>query len=1079
MTVAEPLPEPAVERIGRYTLLEMLGEGGCGTVYLAEQEEPVRRQVALKVIKLGMDTRQVIARFEAERQALALMDHPLVAKVFDAGATDTGRPYFVMELVRGARITDYCDEHRLSMRDRLVLFIQVCQAIQHAHQKGIIHRDIKPSNVLVARHDGVAAPRVIDFGIAKATQQPLSEQTLTESHLFLGTPAYMSPEQASGVDVDTRSDIYSLGVLLYELLTGRLPFDREELRRGGFAEFCRRIRDEEPPRPSTRLNALSQADLTVLALRRQTEPAKLSAQIRGDLDWIVMKALEKDRARRYESAVALAEDVQRHLDYQPVVACPPTTLYQFRKFARRHRPALAAASAIAVVLAAGSIVSTWQAVRATLAERAQRELTEKANRARAKELKAREKSDQVAYFLEQMLQGVGPTVALGRDTRMLREILDKTAARLGAELKDQPEVEADLRATIGEVYRALGHSDQAETMQREALRLRLAVFGPEHKDVADSLNSLANALQSRGNIAEAVALYRDSLAIHRRLYGHEDRKVVAALNNLGNALAVHDPPAAEDTLREALALSRKVHGEGDAASPNVLYALGLVLKHRGKLDEAERMLSEALKLRRSLLNGMHPDIALTLNALGDLQRDRGRLDEAETNLVEALAMQRKLYPDEPHPAVAASLGNLALLLNRRGKLPEAEAMCLESLDIYRKRFGEEDLKVATSLNNLARIRYQRRDFPAAEITFTEALALRKKLLGAEHSTHVVLLNNLGATQRSLRKSAEAEASFVAAIDMAKKFPGDADRDLADALQALASVRRARKDFPSAAAALREALPLLRKVHGEVHLSVASALYELADVLVAGGDLVQGGTLLVESVAIQRKALPADSRRLETSIYEAAEILFHNGRFAEAEPLYREAIQKRRDRLPSEDDVVVGTTAGLARLLGDWALTGRSAATELSTSESENTARAHEAVRLLRECLDVRARTLNPSSSRISDTKSRLGGALLAEAVTDSGLDAASREARFAEAEPLLLESSAALQDSRSADPRLQRDALDRLARLYKAWDAAAPGQGKAAQAAQWKQALAAFQQSAAQRPARPGAAGAGGQPDNE
>src|SRR5438093_4816313 len=356
LTVGAPSPEPAAERIGRYTLVEKLGEGGCGTVYLAEQEEPVRRQVALKVIKLGMDTRQVIARFEAERQALALMDHPLVAKVFDAGATDTGRPYFVMELVRGARITDYCDEHQLSTRDRLRLFIQVCQAIQHAHQKGIIHRDLKPSNVLVASHDGVAAPRVIDFGIAKATEQGLSEETLTESHLFLGTPAYMSPEQASGTDIDTRSDIYSLGVLLYELLTGRLPFDREELRRAGFEEICRRIREEEPPRPSTRLSALPPADLTVLALRRQTEPAKLTSQIRGDLDWIVMKALEKDRARRYESAVALAEDVQRHLDHQPVVACPPTRLYQFKKFARRHRAAFAAVSAIAAVLVAGLVL---------------------------------------------------------------------------------------------------------------------------------------------------------------------------------------------------------------------------------------------------------------------------------------------------------------------------------------------------------------------------------------------------------------------------------------------------------------------------------------------------------------------------------------------------------------------------------------------------------------------------------------------------------------------------------------------------------------------------------------------------
>ena len=447
------------DRIGRYKLREKVGEGGCGVVYVAEQEEPIRRRVALKVIKLGMDTRQVIARFEAERQALALMDHPLVAKVFDAGATDTGRPYFVMELVRGARITDYCDEHQLSTRDRLRLFIQVCQAIQHAHQKGIIHRDLKPSNVLVASHDGVAAPRVIDFGIAKATEQGLSEETLTESHLFLGTPAYMSPEQTRG----------------QELLTGRLPFDREELRRAGFEEICRRIREEEPPRPSTRLSALPPADLTVLALRRQTEPAKLTSQIRGDLDWIVMKALEKDRARRYESAVALAEDVQRHLDHQPVVACPPTRLYQFKKFARRHRAAFAAVSAIAAVLVAGVIVSTWQAVRATRAEREQSRLRHIAETAQTNEARLRveaetnarrahtqaNRSDHVSWFLTDVLKGVQPSVALGRDTTILKEILDRAAERVGPELKSDPEAEAVVRVTLGETYRKLGLFAQA------------------------------------------------------------------------------------------------------------------------------------------------------------------------------------------------------------------------------------------------------------------------------------------------------------------------------------------------------------------------------------------------------------------------------------------------------------------------------------------------------------------------------------------------------------------------------------------------------------------------------------------
>src|SRR5579883_2551738 len=333
-----PSEKPA-DRIGRYKLLEQIGEGGCGVVYMAEQEEPVRRRVALKVIKLGMDTKSVIARFEAERQALALMDHPNIAKVLDAGATATGRPFFVMELVRGVRITDYCDENTLSTKDRLKLFIQVCQAIQHAHQKGVIHRDIKPSNILVADHDGVPVPKVIDFGIAKATtDQRLTDKTLfTAFEQFLGTPAYMSPEQAklSGLDIDTRSDIYSLGVLLYELLTGKTPFDARELLQAGLDEMRRTICEKDLARPSARLSTMRNADLTEIAKHRRSEPPKLVSLVRGDLDWIVMKALEKDRARRYETANGLATDVQRHLESEPVTARPPGKLYWMQKLDRK------------------------------------------------------------------------------------------------------------------------------------------------------------------------------------------------------------------------------------------------------------------------------------------------------------------------------------------------------------------------------------------------------------------------------------------------------------------------------------------------------------------------------------------------------------------------------------------------------------------------------------------------------------------------------------------------------------------------------------------------------------------------
>ena len=438
--------------IGHYKIREKLGEGGCGVVYVAEQTEPVRRRVALKVIKLGMDTRSVIARFEAERQALAMMDHPNIARVLDAGATETGRPYFVMELVRGIKITDYCDQNHLNTSKRLELFVQVCHAVQHAHQKGIIHRDIKPSNILVTLHDGVPVPKVIDFGIAKATEGRLSDLTVyTELRQFIGTPAYMSPEQAemSGLDIDTRSDIYSLGVLLYELLTGRTPFDAQELIQSGLDQMRRTIREKEPMRPSTRLSTMLVADLTAVAKRESAEPPKLVHFIRGDLDWIVMKALEKDRMRRFESASGLALDVHRFLKNEPIEARPPSGLYRFQKWVRRNKTAFAAAAAVVAALVLGLGLSLYLFIQERHALRSERVALQRAVAAERRQAELREQAEK--------------ELALEKHMREMVPITDKftTAGRLlsQGQFDKAEEVMSEVPLTIPEssiIYNALG-----------------------------------------------------------------------------------------------------------------------------------------------------------------------------------------------------------------------------------------------------------------------------------------------------------------------------------------------------------------------------------------------------------------------------------------------------------------------------------------------------------------------------------------------------------------------------------------------------------------------------------------------
>ena len=619
---AAPLAErPGTVVGGRYKLLQQIGEGGFGVVFLAEQQVPVRRQVALKVIKLGMDTREVVARFEAERQALALMDHPNIAKVLDAGSTDAGRPYFVMELVRGLPVTDYADKHRLSPADRVALLAQVCRAVQHAHSKGVIHRDLKPSNVLVTTGDGdKPVPKVIDFGIAKATQSKLTDRTLfTQFRQLIGTPQYMSPEQADseGLDVDTRSDVYSLGVLLYELLVGVTPLDAKQLRSAAFEAMRRMIRDDEVPRPSTRLHTMAADTVTSLATNRSTDAKHLAGVVRGELDWIVMRALEKDRARRYETAAAMADDLGRYLAGEAVLAGPVSGLYRARKLARRYRAAVAIGGAIAACLLLGVAGTTYGLVLArhqraeAVAQRAAADagrrdaLTQKA----AADQKADEARAVVDFLTGDLLAKASPWAGgdLTFRDQLTHRLIEPAVAVIDKRFAGQPLVRAAVQDALCRVLLELGRYAAADRQGKAAWDARRRQLGDDHPDTLQALGNYVNAICSEGRHAEAEQLAKQLWDARRRVLGDDHPDTLRALLIYANAIGGQGRHAEAERLGKQLwAASCRVLGDDDPLTLSALNNYAMVIDSQGRHAEAERLDKQVWDARRRVQGDDHP-----------------------------------------------------------------------------------------------------------------------------------------------------------------------------------------------------------------------------------------------------------------------------------------------------------------------------------------------------------------------------------------------------------------------------------------------------------------------------------------
>lgn len=901
---------------GRCKLLEQIGEGGMGTVWVAEQAQPVRREVAPKLIKAGMDSKMVLSRFEAERQALALMDHPNIAKVLDGGTTENGRPFFVMEYVKGVPFTRYCDDARLSIAGRLALFVPVCQAVRHAHQKGIIHRDLKPSNLLVCLYDGKPVPKVIDFGLAKAMHQPLTEHTPhTARGVMMGTPLYMSPEQAefNNLDVDTRTDIYALGVILHELLTGTTPLDKQRFQEAAWHEMLRLIKEEEPPRPSTRPSG--SASLPSVAARRQLPPARLARPPRGELDWIVMKALDKDRNRRYETANGFGLDIQRYLAEEPVLAGPPSATYRLRKFPRRNRvtvfPSLFVAASVLAILF-NHFIASWrirarrdQAVAAASAEKQAKET------AMTREAETRAVLDFIEKQVIAAAQPEGQDGGRGRDVT-LRRALEEALPFVETSFKGRPLIEARPRLTIGFSFWRLGEGQIAAEQCEMARELYTEHRGSDHPDTLASLVGVANGYSALGRHADALKLREEIVTLHTKQLGPDHPHTLRCRFNLAVSHAAVGREA--DALKlneETLALMKTALGPDDPETLKCMDNLGTYHTDAGRPAEALKLHEEAIALLKVKRGPDHPDTLLSQNNLCRCYRALDRHADAVKLGEEAVPLLReKLGPHHRH--TLAAMWGLSVSYDAVGRYDDAVRLGEETLALQRTRLGRDNPDTVLTLLSLAYTYAAVNRHEDALKLHEELLAIRKASLGPHHRGTLACMNNIAGRYKSLGRHTDAVKLQEETLALRKANLGRDHPDTPFSTNQLVKWYAGLNRYADAAKLLEEMFPLQKTKFGADHPNTLKNMHDLAYCYGVLGRQADCLKLIEQRLALMKAKLGPDHRDTLMAMNDRANQYANFGRHQEALKLREDLVPLMKTHLGPDDPETLGSMTNLAQ-----------------------------------------------------------------------------------------------------------------------------------------------------------------------